>query len=409
MTLSPSVDMKEKEIERKKKSDKEKEEQERSKKEKEEEEGKEEEEVLLGPLGTSDRGGPGSPAVASRRRASRRPRWPTMATLLVCRVNVISALKTFCRTYGTSAIRGAQLQSQYPKEVKIVEVGPRDGLQNEKALVPTDVKIEFINMLSRAGHKAVEVTSFVSPKWVPQMADHSEVLTGIKRFSGVSYPVLTPNLKGFQAAVAAGCEEVAIFGAASETFSKKNINCSIAESLQRFQAVMDAARESGIRVRGYVSCVCGCPYEGPVDPKAVAKVSLAMYEMGCYEISLGDTIGVGTPGSMKNMLDEVLKVLPAEVLAVHCHDTYGQALPNILIALQMGISVVDASVAGLGGCPYASGASGNVATEDVVYMLNGLQIETGVDLDKLIDAGNFICTAIKRPNMSKVSCARSKC
>nr|XP_027208477.1 hydroxymethylglutaryl-CoA lyase, mitochondrial-like [Penaeus vannamei] len=332
-----------------------------------------------------------------------------MATLLVCRVNVISALKTFCRTYGTSAIRGAQLQSQYPKEVKIVEVGPRDGLQNEKALVPTDVKIEFINMLSRAGHKAVEVTSFVSPKWVPQMADHSEVLTGIKRFSGVSYPVLTPNLKGFQAAVAAGCEEVAIFGAASETFSKKNINCSIAESLQRFQAVMDAARESGIRVRGYVSCVCGCPYEGPVDPKAVAKVSLAMYEMGCYEISLGDTIGVGTPGSMKNMLDEVLKVLPAEVLAVHCHDTYGQALPNILIALQMGISVVDASVAGLGGCPYASGASGNVATEDVVYMLNGLQIETGVDLDKLIDAGNFICTAIKRPNMSKVSCARSKC
>ncbi|ROT78726.1 hydroxymethylglutaryl-CoA lyase, mitochondrial precursor [Penaeus vannamei] len=226
---------------------------------------------IPGPLGTSDRGGPGSPAVASRRRASRRPRWPTMATLLVCRVNVISALKTFCRTYGTSAIRGAQLQSQYPKEVKIVEVGPRDGLQNEKALVPTDVKIEFINMLSRAGHKAVEVTSFVSPKWVPQMADHSEVLTGIKRFSGVSYPVLTPNLKGFQAAVAAGCEEVAIFGAASETFSKKNINCSIAESLQRFQAVMDAARESGIRVRGYVSCVCGCPYEGPVDPKAVAK------------------------------------------------------------------------------------------------------------------------------------------
>ncbi|XP_042887621.1 hydroxymethylglutaryl-CoA lyase, mitochondrial-like isoform X2 [Penaeus japonicus] len=375
--------------------------------EEEEEEQEEEEEEV--PLQISGRGGPRSPPVASRRRASRRPRWPTMATLLVCRVNVISALKTFCRTYGTSAIRGAQLQSQYPKQVKIVEVGPRDGLQNEKALVPTDVKIEFINMLSRAGHKSVEVTSFVSPKWVPQMADHSEVLTGIKRFSGVSYPVLTPNLKGFQGAVAAGCEEVAIFGAASETFSKKNINCSIAESLQRFQAVMDAAREAGIRVRGYVSCVCGCPYEGPVDPKAVAKVALAMYEMGCYEISLGDTIGVGTPGSMKNMLDEVLKVLPAEVLAVHCHDTYGQALPNILIALQMGISVVDASVAGLGGCPYASGASGNVATEDVVYMLNGLQIETGVDLDKLIDAGNYICTIIKRPNMSKVSCARSKC
>ncbi|XP_071520283.1 hydroxymethylglutaryl-CoA lyase, mitochondrial isoform X2 [Panulirus ornatus] len=331
-----------------------------------------------------------------------------MATLF-CRANVISALKSFCRNYGASAIRGAQFQPDYPKQVRIVEVGPRDGLQNENVPVPTDVKIEFINRLSEAGHRTVEVTSFVSPKWVPQLADHTEVLRGIQRVKGVSYPVLTPNIKGFEAAVAAGCEEVAIFGAASESFSQKNINCSIAESLERFQAVMDAASKAGIRVRGYVSCVCGCPYEGPVDPKAVAKVAYTMYQMGCYEISLGDTIGVGTPGSMRRMLEEVLTVLPPDVLAVHCHDTYGQALPNILTALQMGINVVDASVAGLGGCPYAHGASGNVATEDVVYMLEGLQIETGVDLDKLIDAGNYICKFLKRPNLSKVSCAKTKC
>ncbi|XP_068205003.1 hydroxymethylglutaryl-CoA lyase, mitochondrial-like isoform X1 [Palaemon carinicauda] len=306
-------------------------------------------------------------------------------------------------------IRSSAIRQEYPRQVKIVEVGPRDGLQNEKTLVPTDVKIEFINRLSHAGHKAVEVTSFVSPKWVPQMADHTEVMKGIQRVSGVSYPVLTPNLKGFQAAVAVKCDEVAIFGAASESFSQKNINCSIAESLERFRVVMEAAKKAGVRVRGYVSCVCGCPYEGPVDPKVVAQVALEMYEMGCYEISLGDTIGIGTPGCMRRMLEEVLTVLPADVLAVHCHDTYGQALPNILTALQMGISVVDASVAGLGGCPYAKGASGNVATEDVVYMLNGLQIETGVDLEKLIDAGNFICKAINRPNHSKVSQARTKC
>ncbi|KAK7080985.1 hypothetical protein SK128_001560 [Halocaridina rubra] len=326
-----------------------------------------------------------------------------------CKTNVIGALKTFCRRYGVSSIRGSQCLYEYPRKVKIVEVGPRDGLQNEKSLVPTDVKIEFINRLSLAGHQAVEVTSFVSPKWVPQMADHAEVMTRINRIKGVSYPVLTPNLKGLQSAIAAKCEEVAIFGAASESFSQKNINCSIAESLERFQAVMDAAKKEGIRVRGYVSCVCGCPYEGSISPKAVAKVALAMYGMGCYEISLGDTIGVGTPGSMRRMLEEVLTVLPADVLAVHCHDTYGQALPNILVALQMGISVVDASVAGLGGCPYAKGASGNVATEDVVYMLNGLQIETGVDLDKLIEAGNYICRAINRPNLSKVSLAKTAC
>ncbi|XP_064091101.1 hydroxymethylglutaryl-CoA lyase, mitochondrial-like isoform X1 [Macrobrachium nipponense] len=328
---------------------------------------------------------------------------------LTCRANVIGALKTFCRRYGVSAIRSSALRHEYPRQVKIVEVGPRDGLQNEKALVPTDVKIEFINRLSHAGHKAVEATSFVSPKWVPQMADHTEVMKGIQRVKGVSYPVLTPNLKGFQAAVAVQCDEVAIFGAASESFSQKNINCSIAESLERFKVVTEAAKKAGVKVRGYVSCVCGCPYEGPVNPKVVAQVALEMYEMGCYEISLGDTIGVGTPGCMRKMLEEVLTILPADVLAVHCHDTYGQALPNILTALQMGISVVDASVAGLGGCPYAHGASGNVATEDVVYMLNGLQIETGVDLEKLIDAGNFICKAINRPNQSKVSRAKTRC
>ncbi|KAK8735716.1 hypothetical protein OTU49_005282 [Cherax quadricarinatus] len=343
----------------------------------------------------------------SRGEASSR-RLSTMASL-VCRTNLVAALKTFCRNYGISAIHGTHSFPEYPKQVRIVEVGPRDGLQNEKELVPTDVKIEFINRLSQTGHQSVEVTSFVSPKWVPQLADHAEVMRGIKRVKGVSYPVLTPNIKGFEAAIAAGCEEVAIFGAASESFSQKNINCSIAESLERFQDVMNAANKMGIRVRGYVSCVCGCPYEGPVDPKMVAKVAYAMYQMGCYEISLGDTIGVGTPGSMRRMLEEVMTLLPPDVLAVHCHDTYGQALPNILTALQMGISVVDASVAGLGGCPYAQGASGNVATEDVVYMLDGLQIETGVDLDKLIDAGNYICKILNRPNYSKVSCAKTKC
>ncbi|RXG72479.1 Hydroxymethylglutaryl-CoA lyase, mitochondrial [Armadillidium vulgare] len=240
------------------------------------------------------------------------------------------------------------------------------------------------------------------------MADHTEVMKAILQRKGVSYPVLTPNIKGFKAAVNAGAKEVAIFGAASETFSQKNINCSIEESLIRFKDVMDAANELGVKVRGYVSCVCGCPYEGKIDPSVVAKVAKKLYDMGCYEISLGDTIGVGTPGSMRLMLEEVTKVLPSSILAVHCHDTYGQALPNILTALQMGITVIDSSVAGLGGCPYAKGASGNVATEDVVYMLHGLQIETNVDLNKLIDAGNYICRALNRPNLSKVSQALSK-
>uniref|UniRef100_A0A8D0G903 Hydroxymethylglutaryl-CoA lyase, mitochondrial n=1 Tax=Sphenodon punctatus TaxID=8508 RepID=A0A8D0G903_SPHPU len=290
-----------------------------------------------------------------------------------------------------------------PKHVKIVEVGPRDGLQNEKNLVPTQVKISLINMLSETGLPVIEATSFVSPKWVPQMADHTEVMQGIQLFPGISYPVLIPNLKGFQAAMAAGAKEVSIFGAASELFTKKNIKCSIEESLQRFTEVLSAAKEASIPVRGYVSCVLGCPYEGKIAPAKVAEVAKKMYVMGCYEISLGDTIGVGTPGSMKEMLSAVLKEVPVGALAVHCHDTYGQALANTLVALQMGVSVVDSSVAGLGGCPYAQGASGNVATEDMVYMLNGLGIHTGVDLQKVMEEGAFICKALNRRTSSKVA------
>ncbi|XP_028594710.2 hydroxymethylglutaryl-CoA lyase, mitochondrial isoform X1 [Podarcis muralis] len=295
-----------------------------------------------------------------------------------------------------------------PKYVKIVEVGPRDGLQNEKNIVPTHVKIDLINMLSETGLSVIEATSFVSPKWIPQMADHTEVMQGIRKVPGISYPVLTPNLKGFQAAVAAGAKEVSIFGAASELFTKKNINCSIEESLDRFSDVLSAAKETGIPVRGYVSCVLGCPYEGKISPAKVAEVSKRMYAMGCYEISLGDTIGVGTPGNMKDMLSAVMKEVPLGALAVHCHDTYGQALANTLVALQMGVNVVDSSVAGLGGCPYAQGASGNVATEDMVYMLNGLGIHTGVDLTKLLDAGTFICKALNRRTNSKVAQASCK-
>ncbi|XP_072836321.2 hydroxymethylglutaryl-CoA lyase, mitochondrial isoform X2 [Pogona vitticeps] len=295
-----------------------------------------------------------------------------------------------------------------PKHVKIVEVGPRDGLQNEKNLVPTQVKIDLINMLSETGLSVIEATSFVSAKWVPQMADHTEVMQSIRKVPGISYPVLTPNLKGFQAAVAAGAREVSIFGAASELFTKKNINCSIEESLERFRDVLSAAKESSIPVRGYVSCVLGCPYEGKIAPSKVAEVSKKMYAMGCYEISLGDTIGIGTPGDMKEMLSAVMKEVPVEALAVHCHDTYGQALANTLVALQMGVSVVDSSVAGLGGCPYAQGASGNVATEDMVYMLHGLGIHTGVELPKLLEAGAFICKTLNRRTNSKVAQALCK-
>ncbi|MBK5276540.1 MAG: hydroxymethylglutaryl-CoA lyase [Desulfuromonadales bacterium] len=293
-----------------------------------------------------------------------------------------------------------------PKQVKIVEVGPRDGLQKERLIVPTDVKIELINRLTACGLQAIEATSFVSPTWMPQMADNAQVMAGIQRRDGVSYPVLVPNLQGFEAAMAAGAEEVAVFGAASETFSRKNINCSIAESLERFATVIEAAKKKGVKVRGAVSCALGCPYEGEVAPAAVAKVAARMLELGCYEIFLGDTIGVGTPGRAQAVVDAVADKMPRELIAVHFHDTYGQALANILAVLERGISVIDSSVAGLGGCPYAAGASGNVASEDLLYMLNGLGIETGVDLDRLIETGNFISGILGRPSDSKVARAR---
>lgn len=291
----------------------------------------------------------------------------------------------------------------FPRYVKMVEVGPRDGLQNEPTPVPTEVKIELIERLTEAGLPVIEATSFVSPKWVPQMADNAAVMAGIQRRPGVAYPVLTPNMKGFEAALAAGVEEVAVFGAASESFSQRNINCSIAQSLERFVPIMAAAQQSNVRVRGYVSCVLGCPYEGEIAPEAVAEVAERLYAMGCYEISLGDTIGVGTPTKARNMLEAVAKRVPIDKLAAHFHDTYGQALANLYAVLQIGVAVVDSSVAGLGGCPYAKGASGNVASEDVLYMLNGLGIETGVHLAKLAAAGQFIVEHLNRPSGSKAA------
>lgn len=296
-----------------------------------------------------------------------------------------------------------------PQHVRIVEVGPRDGLQNEKQVVSTDTKVELIARLGAAGLPAIEATSFVSPKWVPQMGDNAEVMARIIRLPGVDYPVLTPNLKGFEAALAAGAKEVAVFGAASESFSQKNINCSIAESLARFVPVIDAAKLAGVRVRGYVSCVLGCPYEGEVAPDAVAGVAATLFDMGCYEVSLGDTIGVGTPGKTRRMLDAVARRVPIDKLAGHYHDTYGQALVNIYASLQAGVVTFDASVAGLGGCPYAAGASGNVGTEDVVYMLDGLGIETGVRLAALVETSAWICERLGRSNGSKVSLARGAC
>jgi isopropylmalate/homocitrate/citramalate synthase len=290
-----------------------------------------------------------------------------------------------------------------PAKVRIVEVGPRDGLQNEPQTVPTATKIELVNRLADAGLPAVEAGAFVSPKWVPQMADSADVLKGIRRKPGVSYPVLVPNMKGFESAVAAGVHEIAIFGAASETFSRKNINCSIDESLERFAPVAAAARANGMRVRGYISCVAGCPYEGAIAPAAVAAVAKALDAMGCYEVSLGDTIGVGTPGKVRAMIEAVAREIPVGRLAVHLHDTYGQALANLYAALELGVATADSSVAGLGGCPYAKGASGNVATEDVVYMLDGLGIETGVDLVQVFEAGRFICAALGREPTSKVA------
>ncbi|QEX17591.1 3-hydroxy-3-isohexenylglutaryl-CoA/hydroxy-methylglutaryl-CoA lyase [Hypericibacter terrae] len=293
--------------------------------------------------------------------------------------------------------------TRLPKSVRMVEVGPRDGLQNEMKPVPAATKIALIDKLSGSGLSVIEAGAFVSPKWVPQMADSAEVLAGIKRLPGRRYPVLVPNLKGYEAASAAKVDEIAVFAAASESFSQKNINCSIAESIERFRPVTEAARRDRVRIRGYVSCVLGCPYEGEIAPAKVAEVSKALLDLGCEEISLGDTIGVGTPGKAQAMVETVAKQVPRERLAVHFHDTYGQALANILATLELGIDVVDSAVAGLGGCPYAPGASGNVASEDVLYMLTGLGIETGVDLERLAEAGIFITRALGRQPASRVA------
>ncbi|CAA0812850.1 Hydroxymethylglutaryl-CoA lyase- mitochondrial [Striga hermonthica] len=298
-----------------------------------------------------------------------------------------------------------KLMGSIPKFVKIVEVGPRDGLQNEKEIVPTNVKVDLIKMLASSGLPVVEATSFVSPKWVPQLADSKDVMLAIRDIEHCRFPVLTPNMKGFEAALASGAKEVAVFAAASESFSRSNINCSIVDSLARYCEVALAAKEHSIPVRGYISCVVGCPVEGAVPPSKVAYVAEELYKMGCSEISLGDTIGVGTPGSVIPMLEAVLNVVPLEKLAVHFHDTYGQALSNILLSLQMGISTVDSSISGLGGCPYAKGSTGNVATEDVVYMLNGLGVQTNVDLEKLIWAGDYISKHLGRSSGSKAATA----
>ena len=297
-----------------------------------------------------------------------------------------------------------------PSRVRIVEVGPRDGLQNEKVAVGVSTKVTLINQLADAGLGYIEAGSFVSPKWVPQMAGSDEVFAQLPDDSGTVYAALAPNLRGLERAMASGVKEVAVFAAASESFSQKNINCSIAESIERFKPLAEQALANGIRLRGYISCVAGCPYEGSVDLETVVDVAKQLLAMGCYEISLGDTIGVGTPATIETLLNRILQDIPADKLAMHLHDTYGQALTNVLVSLQMGISVIDSSVAGLGGCPYAklangAAAAGNLATEDLVYMLNGLGIEHGVDLKKLIAAGNFICAALQRNNGSRVGIA----
>lgn len=293
-----------------------------------------------------------------------------------------------------------------PAKVKIVEVSPRDGLQNEPRIVPTDLKVQFIDRLSETGLSTIEATAFVSPKRIPQLADNARVMAGIHRRSGVSYPVLVPHMRGYEAARAAHTTEIAVFGATTESFLQHNIHCSIAESLERFRPVVAAARRDGVRVRGYISCAIDCPFEGAVEPSVTAGMALRLRELGCEEISLGDTIGTATPGRTRAMITAVARHIPLTQLAAHFHDTCGQALVNIYAALQLGISIFDSSVAGLGGCPYAPGASGNVATEDLVYMLHGLGIETGIDLDALIDTGAFICAALERGTQSKVARAR---
>jgi hydroxymethylglutaryl-CoA lyase len=293
----------------------------------------------------------------------------------------------------------------YPSSVRIVEVGPRDGLQNEARSITTAQKIQFIQNLAGSGLQTIEAGSFVSPRSVPQMADSAEVFRGLRRRAGVTYTALVPNLRGLKDALLAELKEVAVFASASETFSQRNIKCSIAESLQRYREVTQEAARNSLRVRAYISCVAGCPYEGPVSSEAVQMVANELIEMGCYEVSLGDTIGVGTPSRMEKLLKDLLAHLPASKFAVHFHDTWGLALANILIALQAGISVVDSSTAGLGGCPYAPGATGNAATEDVVHMLHGMNIETGVNIDAVAQAGREICTLLKRPVTSKAALA----
>jgi hydroxymethylglutaryl-CoA lyase len=292
---------------------------------------------------------------------------------------------------------------ELPRSVRLVEVGPRDGLQNEPTLVATEVKVELIGRLADCGLTTIEATAFVSPTWVPQMADAAAVMSGIERRADVRYPVLVPNLKGLEAALAAGATDIAVFAAASETFSQRNINCSITESLRRFEPVMAAAQLAGVRVRGYVSCVLGCPYEGAVAPAVVAAVASALYGLGCEEISLGDTIGVGTPVATQAMIEAVARQVPIERLAGHYHDTYGMAVANIYASLQVGMAIFDASVAGLGGCPYAKGASGNVASEEVVWLLRGLGIECGIDLERLLDVSEWLSQRLQRPPASRVA------
>ena len=293
-----------------------------------------------------------------------------------------------------------------PTHVRLIEVGPRDGLQNEAMPISVADKVQLVDALTDAGLGYIEVGSFVAPKWVPQMAGSADVFARIQHKPGVVYGALAPNLRGFEDAVAAGVKEVAVFAAASEAFSQRNINCSISESLARFVPILEAAQQHGISVRGYVSCVLGCPYEGNVSPQQVAAVAKELYAMGCYEVSLGDTIGTGTPNATRAMFEAVTAHVPRQKLAGHFHDTYGQALVNIYASLQEGIAVFDSSIAGLGGCPYAKGASGNVATEDVLYMLQGMGIETGVDMDKLLLAGQHICNVLGRVTGSRVARAR---
>ncbi|TXH67769.1 MAG: hydroxymethylglutaryl-CoA lyase [Lysobacteraceae bacterium] len=296
----------------------------------------------------------------------------------------------------------------HARDVRIVEVGPRDGLQNEKALVPTTTKIELIDRLSATGLRSIEATSFVSPKWVPQLADAADVYAGIAKRPGVRYPALVPNESGYDRARAVGVDEIAVFTAASEAFNLKNINASIEESLRRFAPVIERARGDGVAVRGYVSTVLGCPYQGEVPVADVVRVAKTLHAMGCYEISLGDTIGVGTPTKAAAMLRAVAEEVPVGALAVHFHDTYGQALANILSCLEAGVRVIDAAVSGAGGCPYAKGASGNVASEDVVYMLHGMGMRTGIDLDALCETGRWLATALGRDTGSKVGRARAQ-